>query len=298
MLAEDLPGNVHWGELAASGDASRLFVGSGIYLRNQQSEEYLSTFDAETGELVATRNITLSFPQDGWGLRAVAASFAQGQEQQAWTLHANGYQVRWDDSLQTIEDFIVPPPWPETSGGLACDLATTPDGTVYMTSLAITTPAPPAPDGYISFSLWGSYLHRRSPAGEWSTIVLYEDELGSNCSQVSYDAHSHRVAVTLPAHDEIRVYTPSLSSSMSIPVEPNTWIRDIALHQGPVVTLAVGDELRVVLPDGEIADQITLGSAMGVDTRRFDSEDGYRVWWSGRDILNEYDAGRAWLGDE
>lgn len=276
--------------LTLSGDASRLWAVNYDNV-DGQTAAVLRAFDVESGETLAERNIGADLPE-GWDIVSLAPETESGHEQDVWVLHQNGYQMRWDAALNTWNDWESPPP----GIALPCDITRTPDGVTYIASMNITVPAPPAPPGWISFSGWSYYLHKRSANGQWSTVEVITDTGNAHCPSVAYDQGQNRVAVLAHDFGKIRVYSPSLGFVSETNFSGLGQPRDLATVNS-VFALALDGEtstITVIGPDGAVMDDVPMASARAAHMQVEDG-DLFHVWWTGRDILDEYGAGRVLL---
>lgn len=276
--------------LTLSADASRLWAAD-FETIDGEFTAVLRAFDAESGEALAERALEVDLG-DGWAISGLAPATEAGHEQDVWVLHQNGYQVRWDASLGGWNDWELPPP----GIALPCDIARTPDGVTYIASMNITVPAPPAEPGYVTFAGWSYYLHKRSLNGQWSTVEVITDDGNAHCPSVAYDQGLDRIAVLANDFGRIRVYSPSLSFISETNFGQQGHPRDIATINS-VFALAMdgaSPSLRVIGPDGATMDEVPMDDMRAVHMQVQD-DDLFHVWWSGRDILDEYGAGRVLL---
>lgn len=288
--AEALP-NPTPATLTLSGDATRLWSANYETI-DGEGTAVLYAFDAESGEVLAQRDIAGDLGE-GWDIVGLAPETEPGHEQDVWVLHQNGYQIRWNAALDTWNDWESPPP----GIALPCDIARTPDGVTYVASMNITVPAPPPPPGYVSFSGWSYYLHKRSLSGQWSTVEVVTDEGNAHCPSVAYDQALNRVSVLAADFQKIRVYSPNLGFISETNYDSSLGpVRDLATVNS-VFALAIegtSPSIAVIDPDGAVMDEVPMDAAKAVDMQ-VEGGDLFHVWWSGRDILNEYGAGRVLL---
>lgn len=280
--------------LTLSGDATRVWVADYENVGGTTTA-VLRGFDAMTGETLAERNIAGDLGE-GWNIVGLAPETEVGHERDVWVLHQNGYQLRWNASLSTWNDWASPAP----GTGLPCDIARSPDGTTYITSMSITVPAPPAEPGYVSFAGWSYYLHERSASGQWSTVEVVSDTGNAHCPSVAYDQGLDRVAVLSHDFGKIRVYSPDLAFISETEFSGlGGHPQDLATINSVFVLALDGatSSLTVIGPDGLVMDSVPMDRAKGVYMQVEDG-DLFHVWWTGRDILDEYGAGRVLLTEK
>lgn len=280
--------------LTLSGDGTRVWA-VGYESVGGKTTAVLRGFDADSGELLAHRDIEHDLG-DGWRIVSLAPETEAGHEGDVWVLHQSGYQLRWNASLSTWNDWVSPAP----DLALPCDIARTPDGVTYVTSMDITVPAPPAPPGWISFAGWSYYLHKRSASGQWSTVEVVTDTGNAHCPSVAYDQGLDRVAVLSHDYDNIRVYSSSLdflgqTDFSDLGGQP----QDFATIDSVFALALDGDSssITVIGPDGAVMDSVPMDRTKAV-YMQVEAGDLFHVWWTGRDILDEYGAGRVLLTEK
>lgn len=119
-----------------------------------------------------------------WAVRAMAPANEAGYEDVAWVLHANGYRIRWNDTLVGYSEIEVPIPTTgatAASGRLYCDMDHDQNGVQFITTVDT------------SGGSTTSYLYREPSEAVWERVAL--PTLNGKCGRVSYDGPADEVVV-------------------------------------------------------------------------------------------------------
>ena len=279
------------GAAAVSHDGAHLFA-TDLLDAGGMSDKRLRVFDISTG--LEEGNIALS---GSWG--AVAMAEDTTDVDQAWVLHANGYQLLWRSDLAGIDDWEAPIPGnfdPGFSSRMYCDMDRSNEGVTYVTTIDYADGAPEA------------WLYRHTPGAGWDrTQDLDNGDVLYKCSRVSFDEY-HDLAVLLH-EDELYVFDDMVfDGGVDLPpTAGGPYYSDLASFGGWATVGSVGTEpsgngaLRSVsIFDGTVDDLTELNRVHAV-TLDFD-EDGAgqvedaHVWFTGFDSYPiKYAAGRFHL---
>jgi hypothetical protein len=115
-------------------------------------EARLKSFHAGNGQLIAVCPFTLT---GSWSVRAVAPDAQDTSE--FWTLHANGYRIKWTENFGIVTFGLAPPSLGQNlTMRMFFDMDIGADGTIYLTIAERNN------------GLERTYLYRKTTGGQWT----------------------------------------------------------------------------------------------------------------------------------
>jgi|GEM_PF-2915790 len=271
--------------LAVSADATTL------YAVDQQGtlgtwSESLKSFDAATGSPLGE----VAFPST-WAVSALAPATLAGYEDSVWTLHANGYRIRYDASFSGYSEIEVPIPLTgdtSASARLYCDMDRA-DDVFYITTVDMGRAGSVA------------YLYREPSEGVWERVAL--PHLNGKCGRVAADESAGEVVVLDLALDRVDAFDAETLAAIDTTDVSGFGddVLDVAATAGHLhlaVTVSGANDLLVSLDDtGALDDSTSVGSLAAIATHVDQSAGTGALVWSGMDTWPvKYTVGRFELG--
>ncbi len=268
------------GALGLSADGTTLWVQD--YQATTSSYTHaMKVFDAATGNQLASVSWASS-----WEAVAFAADHGAGHEDEAWTLHANGYRIRWNPTLTGYSEIEVPIPLTGATaadGRWYCDMDRSEDDIFYLVTM-----------DYLDGD-WTTWLYREPVEGTWERVEL--TDLMGKCGRVSVDDVTGEVAVLDLTHDAILRFDENTlvqNSTLDLSAEPGDAV-DLAAMGGYAVVAwqrSGTDPDRLVLhaSDGSEEDTQDVGY-LAATLLEYDGTDLW-AWWTGFASSAKYTAGR------
>jgi len=271
--------------LAVSADAST------VYAVDQQGtlgtwSESLKSFDAGNGNQLGEVSFTTS-----WAVAALAPATQSAYADSVWTLHANGYRIRYDATFSGYSEIEVPIPLTgdtAASARLYCDMDRA-DDVFFITTVDQTRSGATA------------YLYREPSEGVWERVEL--TQLNGKCGRVAADESSDEVVVLDLALEEVEVFdADTLASIETIDVSGyGDSIVDVAATAGHThigVVVSGANDLLVSFDDSGAFDDSTSLASVSAIASHVDSGSGTgKLFWSGMDTWPvKYTVGSFELG--
>ena len=270
--------------LAVSADASTAFAVDQQATVGTWSES-LKSFDASSGNLLGELTVTGT-----WTVAALAPATNAATPGSVWTLHANGYRIRFDPSLSG-SSFEQPIPLTGATTASArtyCDMDRS-DGIFFITTVDHSSAGAVA------------YLYRQPREGAWERIEL--TQLAGKCGRVATDETVSEVVVLDPYLDEVWVYDDeSLSHLETIDVSGHgDFVTDIvatAGHTHVAVKVSNTEDLLVSFDDtGTLNDSTVVGELKAIAPHVDTATHSATLFWSGMDTWPvKYTVGSFELG--
>ncbi len=214
------------GAAAVSHDGSRLFTADD---RNASgmTDKRLRVFDTATG--TEEGNVPLA---GDWEVVAMAED--DHDADQAWVLHANGYQLLWRADLSGLDDYEAPIPGtfdPGFTGRIYCDMDRSDDGETFVTTIDFSGGSSDA------------WLYRHTPGAGWDrTQDLDNGDVLYKCARVSFDEY-HDLAVVLHEDELYRFDDMTFDGRADLPATPGSpYHSDLASFGGWATVGSVGTE--------------------------------------------------------
>lgn len=175
------------GVCAVTADQARV-IASCLYDEDQNLSRRIRCFNAKTGQLIAVSPFVLN---GAWSLRAVAPDF--NDTDQFWTLHANGYRLKWTENFMMTgaEAPLAANLFPGVEGRAYYDMDVAADGTVFLT----------VQDAHVN-GIDRTYLYRRTPGSQWERTTTGDGLMYKEC-RVSHDNLSGKTMVLVSAASEV-----------------------------------------------------------------------------------------------
>jgi len=175
------------GVCAVTADQGRV-IASCLYDENQNLARRARCFDAQTGQLIAVSPFEFN---GGWSIRAAAPDFKDTD--QFWTLHANGYRIKWTENFMVTgaEAPLAANLFPGVGGRAYYDMDIAANGTVFLTV-----------EDFHTNGLDRTYLYRRVPGSQWERATTNDGLMYKEC-RVSHDNLSGKTMVLVSAANEV-----------------------------------------------------------------------------------------------
>lgn len=175
------------GVCAVTADQRRV-VASGLLDENNNPARRARCFDAETGQLIAVCPYAFN---DIWMIKAVAPDF--DDDDQFWTLHANGYRFKWTENFTptAYEAPLAANLFPGVEARAYYDMDIASDGTVFLT----------VEDDH-GDGIDRTYIYRRKPGSQWERATTNDGLMYKDC-RVSHDNLSGKTMVLVAASGDV-----------------------------------------------------------------------------------------------
>ena len=175
------------GVCAVTADQERVIAAS-LYDEDLNLSRRIRCFDARSGRLIAVSPFELN---GLWSLRAASPDF--DDTDQFWTLHANGYRLKWTENfmLTAAEAPLAANLFPGVEARAYYDMDIASDGTVFLTVEDMQA------DG-----LDRTYLYRKAPGNQWERTTTNDGLMYKEC-RVSHDNLSGKTMVLVSGANEV-----------------------------------------------------------------------------------------------